>query len=144
MGGESEQHLSPQPGARLEAVWVQGCQRYQATTLSSASFYYGNGDTFSWTEARPALCSRHSPIRANLGNDFSASLYMTHIYLQAFYQVCWLQGIPFKAPRPTAARGPGNIGGGCGWCLKPYSACLGSSLLTVLLTVLMLAVPHAA
>lgn len=133
---ESESNTCP--GSQTPSCRPGGCsscQRYQAATLSSASSYYGNGDTFSWTEARPALRSRHSPIRANLGNDFSASLYMTHIYLQASYQVCWLQGIPFKPPRPTAARGPGNIGGCCGWCLKTHSACLRSYLLTVVLRV---------
>lgn len=61
----------------------RGCgsrQRCQAAPLSSASSYYGNRDTFSWTEVRAALCSRHSPVQANLGNDFSASSCMTHLY----------------------------------------------------------------
>lgn len=37
------------------------------------------GNTSSWPGVRPAPCSRHSPSRANLGKDSSASSHMTHL-----------------------------------------------------------------
>lgn len=116
----------------------------RAAALSSASSDYGNGDTFSWTEVRAAPCSRHSPIRASLGNEFSASSYMTHPrrpigsagYEESHSNHC-CQQLLGRA---------GNVWGCCGWFLKTHLAGVlaVSYLLIVLLMLLVLLVSHAA
>lgn len=116
----------------------------QAAALSSASSHYGNRDTFSWTEVRAAPRSRHSPIPANLGNDFSASSYMTHLYgpiRSAGYQ----ESHSNHLCQQLLGRA-GNIWGCCGWFLKTHLAGVlaVSHLLIVLLMLLVLLASHAA
>lgn len=76
VGDEAEEHLSQQRGAGSEAARAG----LPAPLFPVRHIIMATGNTASWPEVRPGPVLQASSNRANLGNDFSASSHMTHLY----------------------------------------------------------------